>query len=551
MDFAGECDDDDPDLTQYIESDYFTEKVGVPAELLLPVLLKPSASDRIREAAARMLARVEIPSRVKAKLAVAAMGDPLVGVRLGAGLVLQQVGDDKWLPLLAEVVEQSDPEAEAVAIRVMGREAVKSKKVTRDILLLAAETRRRMGAKGDDAIFPLPSATLGFVVDLLADSKTGREAEAVLYSSGAEGREALLKIVTSPDSGIRQSAFRCLDRLRSRGVVALAEYLELLSAEGDVQLRSEAVRGLSREVTEPQKLLVDWALAGLRSGREALERPCKRIIARAGLPDAQPASVHSEGLGWLLDDLGREGDLRSLLAELGASTRLLDEELDKQLERRWSKFPLAAKRGVAKLVAARLNPASLWVLVKGAADEDPEIRVLALKGMIRSGAPQAKKYRKAVGRLLSSRLRVETDAKARAILFRLATGTRYCSVADKNKEHRCDSALFRQLKGLAQDGDRRAMKTLATHPTQAAVQVFKNMLGGEDKDLCIDAAVVLRTITGLGMQSPDSLGWTKLLEKNAGAVRMKLQRDTARHRERIEAAHAKALERLDELRLSR
>jgi hypothetical protein len=551
LDFAGECDDEDPDLNQFIEVDFFMEKVGVPADVLLPVLMNPSTTDRVREAAARMLVRVELPTGLKEKLASAASKDPLVGVRLCAGLTLQQVGNAEWLPVLAGVAEQGEPQAEAIVSRVLGREAIKSKKTTREILVLAAETRRRMGATGDDAIFPLPSGALGFAAEFLTSPTMGREAEAVFYSAGVEGQEALLKIVGSPDRSLRKVAYRCLDKLRGRGIVALAEYLDLLSAEGDVELRSEGIRGLSRGKGEPPKILVDWALTGLRSGRGSLDRPCRKIIARVGLPDAQPPSRHAEGVGWLLEDLSREGELGGLLAELGASGRLLDDELDEQIERRWSKFRLAAKRGLARLVAARLNPASLWVLLKGAADEDPEIRALCLKGMLKSGAPQTKKYRKAVGRLLSSRLRAETDAKARAILFRLAAGIRYCSVGEKGRDHKCDSALFRQLKSLSQDQDLRAMKTLTAHPTQPALGVFLEMLSAGDEEYAVNAAGALRALTGHGMQSPDPVAWARTLQNEAQAIRLKLQKETARQREAIERADAKANQRLEQVRQSR
>ncbi len=555
--FAATYEVDDPEhlAAESIPKAAFVEQMGVPASTLLPTLQKHE-DPLVRVAVALMLDRVHIAHTLKLKLANAARQERDPRMLLGAGLALRQVGDARWLPTLVEVAEEGDPAQLRVAQRVLGREAARSQAVTKRLLEQAAEVRKRTRAAGDEAIFALPAGALQHAVALLTDPRAGKEAEAVLYSADARGVEVLVPALKSPHDDVRGVALRVLDRLREKGVIEMAEFLDLLSGEQDPELKGNALKALSKAHGAPPSALAEWVLRAFRAGsaKSTLETACQRILARVGQPDADPPSMHEEGLRMLLDDLGREGDHSPVLRELGATSRILDERLDEMIGAQLQSIPDPATRErVVKLVEARVHPASLEVLLGAANDADPDVRAAALAGLRRSGAPRDPEFRREAGRVLSKRLRAEKSAKPRALLFKLVRGVTYCGKSEQRGEHRCDAALQRTLKSMSKEGDRQAMRTLVTHPDSRLISFFLDLMDANptDPDLLVDISGSLRALTGLGLTTPRVSAWRRELDVRSRDVKARIREQAQRQHDQVATAYRKAQARLLELRKNR
>lgn len=548
---------DDPEhlASQAITEASFVEQMGVPPETLLPTLLKHK-NERVRQAVARILDRVQLSDSVKLKLAnvVAQEDDP--SMLLGAGLAFHQVGDAKWLPTLVEVAEHGDATQLRVARRILGREAARSQAVTKRLLEQAVKVRERTNAVGDEAIFPLPIDALPHAVALLTDSRAGKEAEAVLYSADTRGVEILVPALKSPDREMRRVAFRVLDRLREKGTLRLVELLDFLANELDADVKGDALEELSRKREAPPTVLAEWVLREFRAGtaKGTLEGACERILAQVGQADAEPESLHEEGLRLLLDDLGREGDHSAVLNELGATSRLLDERLDVLIGARLQSIPdPTTRKRVVQIVEARLQPASLEVLLGAVTDADSDVRAVALAGLSRSGAPRSPDFRRDVGRVLAKRLRAETAAKPRALLFKLVRGLTYCGKSEQRGQHRCEPSLQRTLKTMSKEGDRQAMRTLASHPDDRLVSFFLETMDANEgnPDMRVDLSAALRTVTGLGFTTPQVSQWRKELALRSRDVKGKIRLEAQRQQVKVDTAYRQAERRLKELQEGR
>ncbi|RMG15523.1 MAG: hypothetical protein D6731_08145 [Planctomycetota bacterium] len=547
LDFAAVWAEDDPGMQAVVEPQLFVEEVGVPPEELLPAALA-ARDPRLRLAAAQMLVRVPLPAREKRKLVRRLLEDEGPGVLLAAGLVLQQVGDPTWVPTLASVAEHGSAREAELARGVLARGAARSAETTRALLAQARSIREQTGARGDDAIFPLPPEALPHAARLLSDPELGREAAAVLYSADAEGADAALAVLGSGDPALRAAAFAVLDRLRVKGVVSLPEFLDALGREELPEVQGQALAGLADAPQPPERELVAWVLAALRrrpGGR--LEAACRRIVRRVGVA-AAGGPPHAEGLEWLLDDLLRPGDPGLLLEELGAEARSQEAALDRGLARRWKRIPEpSVRRRLVDLLERRPLPSSLEALLVAAEDRLLEVRRAALQALQSSEALRTPEVRAEVGRFLARRLAREREASVRELLVALSRGLLYCGVEDSAPgKHRCTPRLLRALEALARKGDIAAVRCLATHPDPAVPELLVRLLEEKRANLRLrgELAGALRSLTRLSTTSADAGVWRRELAEKAGAVREALRARARAEQRRIEGAVRQAEERL-------
>lgn len=518
--YAGSVDDSDPDFSQgvLVDPEFFTERVGVPPQELLPALLFGGGEggaghpdEAVRVQAARLLARIGLPRERCVQLARGALGDPSAEARLGAAVCLHRHGDDGWLAAMAAVVEDATAdETRRLAVERIGREAVKGASEVRRLLEHAAVMRRKAGAAGADAMLPLPDAALEHVVALLPEAAVRHEAFATLYSAGEAGVKALLPVLAQEQPReVRVAAFAVLDRLRARGALALEEYLRLVGDELDVGVRVLALDGLAALTGEPPMPLLEWSLEALRQGAQGrLADTCKGVLARAGFGAAGRASLERMVL-----DLTREGERAPLLEALRAASRQGDERLDGLLISRWPRITDAAARiEVARLLAERPHEGAQRALLVAADDPVEDVRIEALRGLKDATALRGPELKREAARVIGQRLRAEASPRAMEQLLALAhTGT-YCEVDGAARTHRCPVALSRAIEQLVRKGDRAATRALRAHPSEKTAEFLLSALdGARDEGVKQDIVVALQAITGLGLTSRDAAEWRKHL----------------------------------------
>ena len=531
---------------------YFAERVGQEPGRALPTLLADPNLE-IRRAAARMVARVEMPAgeRVELGRALTRADDP--AVRLGGVLALRQGGAAEWLALAADLAEAGTPEADT-ARALLGVEAAGGVEAARAVLAEAARLRRRAGAEGDDAMFRLAPGALPHVARLLGDPSVGREAVAALYSAGPEGALAAREVLEAGDASVgqRRGAFVALDQLREKGVFPLADYLGLLSREGVDEVRAAAFATLGESGSAPDALAVGWALQVLRAGTpgERLAVACRKLLARIGRGQAGTPE-HEGALALLVDDLARAGDHGPVLAELGAPYRLLDERLDQLLVDRWKTFEeVAVRRALVAAARVRPLPGALAPIARALEDPVEDVRLAALEALAGAQAPIEEPTREELGKLLARRLTQDEDLQARRVIYDLLQGSRFCGGMDAPgaaREHRCTPEVWRALRRRALSGDPSAVRALGTHPSRATIELMLELLERFERDQRSVVAQALRNLTGRRILNDHPRVWKEEAAKpdvadHLRAESEKRQQEVRRARER---AHAR-LERLRE-----
>lgn len=510
--YAGSVDDSDPDFSEKtsVDPEFFTERVGIPPQELLPTLLA-GEDPNARIQAARMLARVALPRDFCLTQARAAAKDAAPEVRLGAAVCLHRHGDATWLPTMAGVSEDAEgEETRRVALDWIGREASKGVVETRRVLVHAAELRGRTRAEGADAIIMLPTAALPHVAALLTDGGVAREAAATLFSAREAGLEVLQPLLTSErPRDVRQAAFAVVDTLRVGGVVALEDHLRLIDQELDPDVRAFAARGLAGLRGAPALPLLDWALESLRRGAPgSLGALCEGLVNRSGHGPEGAAALER-----LVADLSRAGDHTAVVKTLGLTPwRLLDERIDALLAARWERLgDPATKLEVTRLLADRPHEGSQRALLQAAADAVEDVRIEALRGLKDAVAVRGPDLQREAARVIAQRLRVEESPRALPMLVALASNGTWCEVSGEGQgQHRCPTALPRALEQLVRKGDRSAVRALRGHPTEKVIEFLISALDAAREDSLKQEVVgALGAVTSIGLTTFETSEWRK------------------------------------------
>lgn len=547
--YAGGVDDMDPAFTESVSIDpeFFTERVGVPPEELLPALLGADEPPEVRTQAARMLARVALPRELALQLARRAVRDEDPEVRAGGAVTLHRHGDEGWLPVMAALAEEAlDEETRRLAGDWIGRQALEGVPAVRKLLEFGARQRQRTGAKGADAMIRLPAAALPNVVALLTDPAVRREAMATLYTAGEEAVPTLVtQLGPEQPRDVRQAALAALDMLRTRGALPLEDYLRLLDDELDPEVRAAAVTELVGQGGDPPVALLEWALAALRRGAQgALALQCERVVAGAGLGAGGEASLER-----MVADLTRDGDRSRLLHILRTGpARLADERIDRLVAARWDKVPDAGTRvELARLLGERPYEGAQRALLLAAQDEAEDVRIEATRALREANAVRGPELRREGARVIGQRLRVEKSPRALEGLLQLAGTTLYCELGEGGgaREHRCPVALTRSLEQLARKGDRAAVRALRGHATDKMVEFFLSMLESTREDgMRQELTSSLQILTGVGLGGVDAGEWKRQLQALAPTVAQTLAQQAA-----AEAARQRSLQERAELRI--
>ncbi|MCO5167843.1 MAG: zinc-ribbon domain-containing protein [Planctomycetes bacterium] len=552
MAYAGSVDDMDPTFTEgvAIDPEFFTERVGVPPEELLPLLLG-APEPEVRTQAARMAARVALPRDLSLQLARRAVKDDDPEVRVGGAVALHRHGDEGWLPVMAALAEEAlDEETRGLASAWIAREALRGVAEVRKLLEFGARLRHRTGAKGADAMVRLPAGALPHVVALLTDQAVRREALATIYTAGEEALPALLaELGPERPRDARQAALGALDTLRVRGALPLEEYLRLVDEELDPDVRSLAVTELAGQGGDPPVALLEWALAALRRGAQgSLHAQCERVIVRAGLGPAGEASLER-----MIADLSREGDRGRLLHVLRTGpARLSDERIDRLLAARWDKVPDAATRvELVRLLQERPHEGAQRVLLVAAQDAAEEVRIEAARALREAVAVRGPELRREAARIVGQRLRAEKSPRAMEGLLLLAGTSLYCELAEGGgREHRCPVALTRSLEQLARKGDRAAVRALRGHVTDKVLEFFISMLDStREEGMRQELLTGLQMITNVasGVEAAD---WRKMLQPMPPHVAQFMAEQAAYEAHRQRGAQEQAEQRIQQLRLA-
>lgn len=531
--FAGRIDDTDPALRSglTVAPDYFTTEVGIPPRELVPLLLRQDDAE-VRRQAARMLARLELPDGDLRKLARPLADDPAADVRYAAAMIERRLDLDGWLEELVEVAESGDPEAEELALGVIGAEAAASAEGARRVLVEASRVRQRVGAEGDDAIFDLPDAALPNVIPHLADRITGPEAAAVLYTADQAAVDLLIEVVhgrLDAAPHVQTKAFQTLDLLRVKGTISLADYLTVVDEVHDDALKAEALAGLANAQGEPSRALVAWALERLRGslGR-GVAAACAQILARAGRDPAATEARRDEAIGWLLDDLLEEGEHGPVLDELMTPRRLLDPRVAVQIGERLRGYEEPLQLALLDVLRAHPTEAAVEAILVLLGDSSPEVRLAAARALRQNPAPRGHPIRVRVSRALARRLGREREPEVEEALLLLCHGPLYCWFGDELEEHRCASHLQSALVSEARGGSVPAIRALATHPDERVLTHLVSILdAAPEGDAIPELISALQALTGEGMTTGAASEWRDLLTPMDADVRARL-RGTAR-----------------------
>ena len=531
---ADECDRRDPFLEQdlRVEEAVFSERTGVPTKEMLPLLLE-SKDPAVRRRAARMVSRCELPKGLRREWASELIQTRDPELRFAGGMALRRLGEP-WLGPVLQAGEQ-EPSLREASYRLAGKLAESGAAGCEAVLREARAIRQRQGAAGDAALFTLPPGAFSHVARYLADQELGDEAVAFLFSAGKQGRPAVEQALRDLDPEVRKRAFVVTLRLVEDAVFSLDEYLAAVESESAAEVQASALAPFLQAPVAPTQQITGWLLAFLRKppgdpagtkGRELLAR-----VGVAPLP-TEPGSAEQ-----IVRDLAEEGDHDAVLGELASRTRLQDDSLDAVLEAVLPKIRAAEDRArVLELLEQRPYVGSLEASLASIGDEDEEVRVRALRVLLRGQGMRTDSVRRDIARQLARRLKDEEGPLARRSLLQLCEGRYYCGRypdADKRAKHTCSSPLLGALKSLARGGDRAALRTLSTHPSRAAVDALLELMAGAKGDYRVEIRELVAQVTGLQRYPPDAGVWRRELRKHQDAVDRSLENAAERERDRL------------------
>ncbi|MGE0707825.1 MAG: hypothetical protein AB7N76_13050 [Planctomycetota bacterium] len=550
--FADECDRRDPVLEAGLEVEdvVFSERTGVPARDFLPLLLD-AKDGAVRRRAARMVARAELSKGQRRTLAqkMAKDADPVL--RFAAAHVFRDLGEP-WLADMVWVVEASQDAVREAAQRLIGREALASAAGAEAVLRAAAKLRERQGAQGDDAVLPLPAAALIHVARFLGHKELGREAAASFYSAKKDGLEPLEGALKNLDPQVRAAALRVAMRFVQDHVLPLETYLARVESEGDASLQADALRPFVEERDSPTAALTAWVLAFLRRApQEPAQGTARELLARVGVPplaQQQPPGT----LEQLVAGLADEGDRGALLSELASATRLRDQTLDGLVRKLWRKVTDPAVRvRLVDILEKRPYEGAMRTLLEAAEDDDEEVRTQALQGLLRGLGQRTDAYRRDAARALAKRLKDEKGVRARKLLFELAVGEHVCGrypPPEKPARHACSAPFLAALKAQARDGDRTALRCLAGHPSEQALDALIELIGATpDGPYRNEVYQELSNMTGLAARTVDAKGWRKEVKAKHDQILRRFEQRAETERSALLSRNQRAVRRAEDL----